>query len=114
MIELLIKQYLETILNKQVCIGEKPRTKEPEYIVIESLNAGRVNGIDAVTLNLYSYATDMASAAVLNLEVKEAMFNAISIPEVSSSRLGGGGQNIDQETKTYCYESVFNLFYNID
>lgn len=111
MIEKTILNYLKGVLSVPVYIGEKPNNKTSEYVVLKVIDNGRINMIDAVTFNIESYSTTLQKAAELNALVKDAMFNAITLNSVSSSKCGGGGQNIDTATKTYCYECVFNLFY---
>ena len=113
MIETIIYKYLKGVLSVPVYIGEKPTTKKDEYVVLEVIDNGRTNMIDAVTFNCECYSTSLLKAAELCQTVKEAMFNAITLDEVSSSKCGGGGQNIDTTTKTYCYEAVFNLYYTL-
>jgi len=111
MIEKTIYTYLTNQLDVPVCMGEKPTTKASEYVVLEVIDDGRTNHVDAITFNIESYSTSLQKAAELNALVKTAMFNAISLASVSSSKCGGGGQKIDTQTKTYCYETVFNLYY---
>ena len=111
MIEKIVYQYLSGALDVPVYIGEKPTNKPSEYIVLEVIDGGRVNMIDAVTFNCESYSTTLLKAAELNKKVKDAMYNIVSLPQVSSSKCGGGGQNIDTQTKSYCYEAIFNLYY---
>lgn len=114
MIEVITRQYLSEQLDVPVYIGEEPKTKPSEYIVIEVIDNGRIDMIDAVTFNITSYSTTLYDAAVLNKEVKDAMYNIVSLPEVSSSKCGGGGQAINTNTKQYAYECVFNLYYMED
>lgn len=114
MIEVITKQYLDSKLNVPIFIGEKPSKKITEYIVIEIIDGGRINYIDAVTLNIKSYSDTLLHAAELNEDVKNAMYDIVALPQVSSSKCGGGGQSIDTQSKEYAYECVFNLFYMED
>lgn len=111
MIEIITKEYLKSKLNVPVYVGEKPSKKPSEYIVIQVIDGGRINMIDAVTFNFESYSTTLLKAAELNQKVKQAMYDIVELDNVSSSKCGGGGQNIDTATKEYCYEAVFNLIY---
>lgn len=113
MIEKIILKYLKGVLDAPCYIGEKPDNKTAEYVVLEVIDGGRINYIDAITFNITSYSTTLQKAAELNAKVKNAMYDAITLPEVSSSKCGGGGQSIDSVTKKYCYEAVFNLFYSV-
>lgn len=111
MIEKTVITYLKTKLDVPVYMGEKPINKASEYVVLQLIDSGRTNMIDAVTFNCESYSTSLLKAAELNAKVKEAMLDLISVSSVSASKYGGGGQNIETQTKSYCYESVFNIFY---
>jgi len=113
MIEKIILTYLKGVLTVPVYIGEKPDNKSAEYVVLQVIDNGRTNMIDAVTFNISSYSTTLQKSAELNQLVKNAMYNAISLSQVSSSKCGGGGQSIDTTSKSYCYTAVFNLFYSI-
>lgn len=107
-------EYLKRVLDVPVYMGEEPATKPSEYIVIQILDNGRINMIDAVTFNIISYSTSLQKASELNNKVKDAMYNIVSLVNVSSSKCGGGGQAIETSTKRHAYECVFNLFYMED
>lgn len=111
MIETILTNYLGEKITAPVYFGEKPSKKPAEYVVIEKIDSGRINMIDAATFSLFSYSETLYEAAELNAKVKEAMFNIVELPEVSSSKLGGGSQYIDKQTKEYGYECIFNLYY---
>lgn len=115
MIEKIVIDYLSKKLNVPVFMGERPTRNLDEYIVIQTIDGGRRDLIDAVTFNIYSYSnTSLLNSAEINEQVKKAMFDIIELPEISASKCGGGGQNIDTTTKTYAYNCVFNLFYMED
>lgn len=111
MIEKIIVRYLKEKLDVPVYMGESPTNKPQEYVVINYIDGGRINYIDAATFSIKSYSTSLQKAAELNALVKNAMYDIVSLKEVSSSKCGGGGQDIDTQTKTYAYECIFNLFY---
>lgn len=111
MIEKTVISYLNNKLSVPVYMGEKPTNKPQEYVVVNLMDSGRTNQIDAVTFSIESYSTSLQKAAELNVLVKNAMFDIVSVNGISSSKCGGGSQNIDTETKTYAYECIFNLIY---
>lgn len=112
MIETVVISYLKNQLDVPVLMGELPATYQgTEYVLVKTIDVGRINMIDAVTFNIESYSDSLLHAAELNNTVKDAMYNIISISSVSSSKCGGGGQKIDTTTKTYCYDCIFNLYY---
>lgn len=111
MIEKIVRTYLHTELDIPVYIGEKPLNKPDEYVIIETIDYGRTDFIDAVTLDIFSYSTSMQKAAELNQAVMRTMSNIIEVPTISAAKLAGGGQNIDRQTKEYAYECIFNVYY---
>ena len=111
MIEVDVKRYLDSKLTAPVYIGEEPKNKPSEYVVLKVIDNGRENGIDAVTFNIVSHSTTLQKASALNNGVKNAMYGITELDNISSSKCGGGGQAINQITKQYAYESVFNLHY---
>lgn len=110
MIESVVISYLNSKLNVPV-YAEEPTRKNAEYVTVKSIDNGRVDFIDAVTLNIVSVSTSLENAAKLNKQVKDAMYDIISLDNVSSSKCGGGGQRVDTSTKRYECECIFNLYY---
>lgn len=110
MIEVTVRNYLDGELTVPVYM-EEPKDKPDEYVVLQIIDNGRINQIDAVTFNIISYSTSLYNASELNQAVKDAMYDIISLDNISSSKCGGGGQAINTVTKQYAYECVFNLYY---
>ena len=113
MIEERVIAYLNTVLDTPVYM-EEPIEKVPEYSVIQSIDNGRIDYIDAVTLNIRTYAASLNRAAALNKLVKEAMYNIVTLDDISSSKCGGGGQVLEGTTNRHAWECVFNLYYMED
>lgn len=114
MIEITVREYLKGKLDVPVYMGEEPEDKSSEYITLEIIDGGRINMIDAVTFNIVSHSSSLQEAAELNKKVKDAMYGITELDNISSSKCGGGGQAINQTTKQYAYECVFNLYYMED
>ena len=110
MIEVDIIKYLSQALDVSVT-GEKPTRKPKEYVVIEKIDSGRTNHINAITISIMSYADTLLNAAKLDESVQNAMYDIVILDNISSCKLGGGSQSIDKQTKEYAYESIFNLIY---
>lgn len=113
MIEKTVLNYLNSILDVPVYM-EEPVAKTDSYVVLQVIDQGRIEYIDAVTFNIRSYGARMVDAAELNKQVKNAMFMITGLDNVSSSKCGGGGQALDVTTNRYAYECVFNLYYMED
>lgn len=110
MIEVDVIKYLSNALGVSVS-AEKPTKKPKEYVVIEKIDSGRTNYIDAATISVMSYADSLLNAAKLDARVRGHMYNIIELEHISSCKLGGGSQSIDKQTKEYAYESIFNIIY---
>lgn len=110
MIERTVIEYLNKEL-KVPTYAEKPNKNPNEYIVIKNIDSGRTDYIDAVTISIMSYAQTLDNALELNEKVKNAMYDIVALENISKISLGGGGQSIDTQSKTYAYESIFNIYY---
>lgn len=120
MIEKTVLKYLDEQLNGNQSSTpfpvymEEPKNKPGTYVVLQILDRGRTDFIDAVTFNIRSYGASMLKAAELNEKVKKAMYDITRLDDVSSSKCGGGGQALEVTTNRYAYECVFNLYYMED
>ena len=110
MIEEVVIKYLEDKLGIKA-YAEKPNRKTSEYIVVEKIDGGRINQINASTLSVFSYADTLFKAAALNERVKETLLGIIELEEISSSKIGGEGRNIDSNNREYRYETIINLYH---
>lgn len=113
MIEKTVLAYLNEKLDVSV-YAEEPATKESSYCILQTIDAGRKNYINKVTVVIRSYAPSLQEAGELYTRVKEAMYGINALDNVSSAKLGGGGQAIDEATDRYAYDCVFNLVYMED
>lgn len=110
MIDVLLKTYLDNELEIPV-IFEKPKTVPESYVLIELIDAGKDNHIDAVTFQFHCHDTSLYNAAVLTETVEGLLENAISLPAISKSQFGGKRPEINSATKTYKYVLTYNFVY---
>ena len=111
MIEEVVLNYLSENLNVPV-FTEVPNKDLPlEFVIIEKTGSNRSNYIESATITIQSYAESMYKAASLNEEVKDTMFNIISLANVSRCNLNSDYNYTDTRTKQYRYQAVFNLTY---
>lgn len=113
MIEKIIIEYLNNMLDVPA-YAEEPVNKEDSYCIIQTIDAGRKNFINKVTVIIRSYAPSLQKAEELYTKVKNAMYSIDTLNNISSGKLGGGGQAIDEATDRYAYDCIFNLFYMED
>lgn len=110
MIEKIIISYLEGIVSVPI-YAEIPSNPPKEFVVIRKMSGGMTNMVNAATVSFESYSTSLQKSAELDLLVQKAVFDSVSLDEISGVRLGGESSNIDTQNKKYCYESIFNFYY---
>jgi len=112
MIETAIKKYLEEGLKDVPVLMEYPKDHPQQFVVLQLTDAGRINHIDAATFFLDVYDIDsLYSAAELKEKVKELLFDAITLPYITSSTLGQERAGTDSGNHVYKYELTFNFYY---
>lgn len=110
MIEKILISHLKEVLPAPI-YAEKPINPPSEFVVLQKISGGSENKISAATISFESYSTSLQKAAELDEIVQEAVNNTTSLDEISGVHLGGESSNIDQVSKSYCYESIFNFYY---
>lgn len=111
MIEVTLRNYLVEHLNKIPVLYEKPKTKPQKYVLIRRIDAGYVNHISAATFSFTCYASAYYEAKVLSDEVKELLLGSISLPDISSAKLGGENGGVNSSESVYEYELIFNFYH---
>lgn len=110
MIEVALRQYLEAGLDVPVLM-ERPKTPPEKYVLLRLTDGGRINHIDAATFFVDVFAKDLYSAAVIRDQVKDLMFDAVSLDGISHSSVGGERSNTDSANHVYTYELTYNFYY---
>ena len=114
MIENKILDYLQRKLNTTYVYLETPKTSHASYVVFQIVDRTRTNLIDAVTVRLWSYGKTKEDAALLDQQVRNAMYDITDLSDISSSSLGGGADDYDTSLNKYRYSSYFNITYMED
>lgn len=112
MIELTLYNHLKTALSVPVFM-EIPGNKNEldKYIVLSKIDAGLINHIKAATFSVEVYADSLYNAAALSEDVKNALFDAIELDDVTSVSLGSERLANDTQTKEYKYDIIINLYH---
>lgn len=110
LIEPIILEYLKKELNTENVYLEIPTPIPETFVTIELRDRSKTDHIEAVTLELMSYAPSMYEAASLDERVRDAMDCAITLDQVMSSKCGGGNNSTDTVNKKYRYRSYYNLY----
>ena len=108
MIEIIIKQYLDSHLSVPSFLeqsGEMPDS----YVLFEKTGSSKRNYLSSSTIAFQSYAKSMYDAAKLNEELKEVVENMIELNEISNVQLNSDYNFTDTTTKEYRYQAVFDI-----
>lgn len=108
MIEIIIKQYLDSHLSVPSSL-EYPETPSPRFVVFEKTGSGKSNHLPSSTFAFQSYAESKYESAKLNDEVKEVVENMIELDEIRSIKLNSDYNFTDTTTKEYRYQAVFDI-----
>lgn len=110
MIEFLILNYLKG--EGFDAHMEMPKnTPSFPFVVIEKTGSSSEDHIETSTLAIQSYAGSLYEAALLNDRVKEAMANAVSLPDITKVIRNGDYNYTDESTKRYRYQAVFDIYH---
>ena len=110
LIEQTIRNYLIGKIPNVPIEVEVPKSGD-KFVVLRVIDRGRINYIDAVTVEFMSYGKSKLEAAELDELVRTAMFDIVELGSIFSSKIGGGNDNYDEELKKYRYRAYFNLTY---
>lgn len=111
MIETTLRNYLLENLTNIPVLFERPKEKPSKYVLIHGIDAGMINHISAVTFSFTAIAPSFYEAKTLSDTVKTLLFNSISLPSISSAKLGGQNGSAVATESAYEYELIFNFYY---
>ena len=110
MIEVVLREYLIDELSIPVYM-EVPKSAPSEYVLLQLIDSGRINHVDAATFSVIVRSDSLYGAAQLRDSVKNALFDSISLSCISHADQGGEMANVDSANKVYQYELIFNFFF---
>lgn len=108
MIEIIIKNYLDSNLEEQVFL-EKPSPGFGIYVVFEKTSSSKSNHLPSATFAFQSYANSLYKVVELNERVKQTVESMIELDEIRSIRLNSDYNFTDTTTKEYRYQAVFDI-----
>lgn len=111
MIEVTLRDYLAENLETVPVLFEKPKDKPSTYVLIHGIDAGVINHIPADTFSFTSIAPSLYEAKLLSDQVKALLFDSISLPTISSAKLGGQNGSAVAVESAYEYELIFNFYH---
>lgn len=110
MIELIIKQYLDSHLDVPSFL-ERKSTMPAKFVLFEKTGGAKNNHLKSAPFAFQSYAKSLYDAAMLNEQVKEVVEQMVELPEISGIELNSDYNFTDEETKEYRYQAVFDINY---
>ena len=108
MVEIIIKNYLDSKLEEQVFL-EKPSPGYGIYVVFEKVGSSKNNHLSSATFAFQSYANSLYRASELNERVKQAVESMIELDEIRGIKLNSDYNYTDTTTKEYRYQAVFDI-----
>lgn len=111
MIEVTLRNYLESNLDGIKVFMEQPKTPPKKYVLLRLTDGGRIHHIDAATFFVDVIAQDLYSAAALRDLVKDLLFDAVHLDGITHSSIGGERADTDSANHVYVYELTFNFYY---
>ena len=111
MIEVTIRDYLTEKLEYVSVLMEQPKNPPIEYVILQLVDSGKINHIDAATFFITVRSNSLYNAAQLRDRVKDALFDAITLDCITNSSLGGESASTDSTNHVYQYTLTFNFYY---
>ena len=110
MIEVTLLNYLSGALDVPVYM-ELPPNPPQSCVVIEKVGSSMDNHLLSANFAIQSYGGTMYEAATLNEQVKAAMDNIVTLPEIARCELNSDYNFTDTGMKFYRYQAVFDIVY---
>ena len=116
MIEQIVFDYLTGELEDIPVYMQVPETNtgSETFVVLEKTGSSISNFIGEAMIAVQSYAPTLYEAATLNEQVKTAMFEIVSLDEVTAVMLNGDYNFTDESRKQPRYQAVFELSHYLE
>ena len=116
MIEQIVFDYLTSELEDIPVYMHVPETNtgSETFVVLEKTGSSISNFIGEAMIAVQSYAPTLYEAATLNEQVKTAMFEIVSLDEVTAVMLNGDYNFTDESRKQPRYQAVFELSHYLE
>ena len=109
MIELLVLNYLKSVLTDVTVTTEIRQGMGDKFVLIEKTGSGMSEMLPSATFAVQSWACYIYDAMVLNERVKTAMLNLPTIKEVTKCTINSDYNYTDTDTKHPRYQAVFDV-----
>lgn len=109
MIEVVLLDYLKTALSPTKVTAEIIQGLPSSFVFIEKTGSSQNDRLFHATFAVQSYGASLYDAMVLNDAVKQAMFGAVELKEVTKVELNSDYNYTDTTTKKPRYQAVFDI-----
>jgi hypothetical protein len=109
MIEKILLDYLKTALSPTTVTMEIRQGMPDSFVFIEKTGSSQSDRLFNATFAIQSYAGSLYDAMVLNEAVKNAMFEAVELKQITRVELNSDYNYTDTTTKKPRYQAVFDL-----
>jgi len=109
MLEVVLKQYLEAVLDEPVYL-EIPAGAAAEYYSLERVGGRETDeGVYESSITIESHGSSMYKSALMDEAVIAAMKDANTCEEIYGVRLNSHYNATDTERKIYKYKALFDV-----
>lgn len=109
MIEVVLLDYLKTALSPTTVTAEIVQNLPSSFVFIEKTGSSQNDRLFHATFAVQSYSDSLYNAMALNDAVKQAMFGAVELKEVTKVELNSDYNYTDTTTKKPRYQAVFDI-----
>ena len=111
MIEVVLYDYLSSILEDVPVYFMRPDDAQMPYIVVDKTSERKANRVKTATVAFQSYAPTLYDAVELDARVQEAVEDSAELKEIGGVHLVTSYNFTDTVRKVPRYQSVFEITY---
>ena len=96
---------------EEPCYMQIPEVETLPFVAMQNIGESGTRFVKDVTISFQSYADTLYKAAELNEKVKEAVYNMVSVKNISAVSLNSSSYQPDTRYKRYRYQALFVITY---
>lgn len=109
MIEIVIKNYLESVVDIPVYLEIPAKNTAQEFYTVELVGGGKEDEIGKSSITIESYGSSLYRSALLDEQMREYMKNAVQCAEIYGVNLNSHYNATDTERNIYKYKALFDI-----
>ena len=111
MIEVILKNYLDTVIRDVPVVFEVPETFPDKLITLERIGGSVSNHVRHASFAIQSWAGSLYDAALLDERVRLAMDQMADNTKVGGCHMASNYNFTDERTKRYRYQCTYEIYY---